>query len=165
LVAALAESPLYFNIGGQEGGTFLIYDDVEITLNELNLGICDYAITQFYDLIYGKYATTPLIGDNAYEWDKEFITYEQGTVAPPIYNKAPKETINRLQNMVDKDWVGQHGIGSSLFNGITPAFDDFDPPALITDNNFRIDLPLLMLYLDKHKPRKQQNLLKTSCEI
>jgi hypothetical protein len=51
-------------------------------------------------------------------------------------------------------WLGQHGIGSSLFNGITPAFDDFDPPALIKDNDFRIDLPLLMLYLDKHKPRK-----------
>ena len=152
LVLALAESPIIF--GGQEAGSMAIYNDVETTLNELNLGICDYAITQFYDLIYGKYSKTPLTGDKAYEWDLQFITYEQGTVAPPIYKKASSDTIDRLQNMVDKDWLGQHGIGSSLFNGITPAFDDFDPPALITDNDFRIDLPLLMLYLDKHKPRK-----------
>ena len=155
LVKALAESPLWFNVGGQEGGSGLIYNDVETTLNELNLGICDYAITKFHELIYGKFATTPLKGDEAYQWDKEFITFEQGTVAPPIYNKTPKETINKLQNMVDKDWwKGQHGAGSWIFNDITPAFDDFDPPALITDNDFRIDLPLLMLYLDKHKPRK-----------
>lgn len=152
LVFALAQSPIKF--GGQEGGSMAIYNDVETTLNELNLGICDFAITQFYDLIYGKYSKTPLKGDKAYEWDLQFITHEQGIVAPPIYKKASKDTIDRLQNMVDKDWLGQHGIGSWIFNNITPAFDDFDPPALITDNDFRIDLPLLMLYLDKHKPRK-----------
>ena len=39
---------------------------------------------------------------------------------------------------------------------ITPAFDDFNPPAKVTDDLFRIDLPLLMLYLDKHKINKNK---------
>ena len=32
------------------------------------------------------------------------------------------------------------------------GFDAFDPPGKVTDTQFRIDLPILMLYLDKHKP-------------
>ena len=44
----------------------------------MNLGICNFAISQLYDLIYGEYATNPLKGDNAYNWDKKFIEYEQG---------------------------------------------------------------------------------------
>ena len=43
------------------------------------------------------------------------------------------------------------------FSKVTPAFDDFDPPALVTDNQFRIDLPLLMLYLDKHIPKAKSS--------
>lgn len=55
--------------------------------------------------------------------------------------------------MADKDWwKGQHATGAALFNGVTPAFDDFTPSAKITDMYFRTDLPLLMLYLDKHTP-------------
>lgn len=133
-----------------EGGNLLIANDVETILNELNLGICDYAITQFYDLFYGKYAKIPLKGNAAYDFDKNFIIYEQGTVAPPIYKKADKLTIQRFQDMADKDpQSGWHGLGG-VFNSVTPAFDDFTPPAKVTDNLFRIDLPLLMLYLDKH---------------
>jgi hypothetical protein len=139
-----------------DGGTFIIANDVEIILNELNLGICDYAITQFYRLLYGEFAKTPLKGDAAYNFDREFIIFEQGTVAPPIYNKTSKETIEKFQNMADKDpQGGWHGGGSQLISwldDIIPAFDDFNPPAKVTDNQFRIDLPLLMLYLDKHKP-------------
>lgn len=140
-----------------EGGHSAISNDVETILNELNLGICDYAITQFYDLIYGKYAVTPLKGDKAYNWDKNFIEYEQGTVAPPIYNKTESKTISKFQDMADKDIQGGwHGTGSQLiswFDDVVPAFDDFSPNAKVTDSQFRIDLPLLMLYLDKHKPK------------
>ncbi|MCZ8144593.1 hypothetical protein [Flavobacterium sp.] len=141
-----------------EGGHPAISNDVETILNELNLGICDYAITQFYDLIYGKYALTPLKGDDAYNWDKRFIEYEQGTVAPPIYSKTESKTISKFQDMADKDIQGGwHGTGSQLiswFNDdVVPAFDDFSPNAKVTDDQFRIDLPLLMLYLDKHKPK------------
>lgn len=153
LVSALAESPLWFNIGGLEKGTMFIYNDVETVLNELNLGICDFAITKFHELIFGKFATTALTGDEAYKWDVAFVKQEQQVIAPPIYNKMTPDTKKRMQSMVDKDWwKGQHATGAALFNGVTPAFDDFTPPAKITDMYFRTDLPLLMLYLDKHTP-------------
>jgi len=152
LVGVLATNPI--KIGGLEGGSNVIDNDVEIILNELNLGICDYAITQFYDLIYGKYAVTPLKGDKAYNWDKNFIEYEQGTVAPPIYSKTNSKTISKFQDMADRDFVGKHGAEAWFASpfSIVPQFDSFDPPGKVTDNQFRIDLPLLMLYLDKHKP-------------
>jgi len=40
-----------------------------------------------------------------------------------------------------------------ICDNVLPAFDDFSPNAKVTDSQFRIDLPLLMLYLDKHKPK------------
>lgn len=152
LVAAIAESPVLFNFGGGEDGSMAIANDVETILSELNVGICDYAITQFHDLTYGKYATTPLTGDEAYLWDLRFISVEQGKVAPPIYSKTARSTIAKFQDMADKDPKGTHGIGAMIFNSVTPAFDDFEPNAKVDDDQFRIDLPLLMLYLDKHKP-------------
>jgi len=140
-----------------EGGNPFLDNGVETILNELNLGICDFAITRFYDLLYGKYAKTPLKEDDAYEWDKAFIEYEQGVVAPPIYKKTSSLAISRFQDMADKDILGGwHGSGSQLiswFNDVVPAFDDFTPNAKVTDDQFRIDLPLLMLYLYKHKPK------------
>ncbi len=149
LVEALAKS--------LEGGNMLLSNDVETILNELNLGICDYAITKFHELMYGKYSKKPLKGDEAYNWDKTFIEYEQGVVAPPIYRKTTSSTISKFQDMADKDIQGGwHGTGSQLIswiNDIVPAFDDFTPNAKVTDTQFRIDLPLLMLYLYKHKPK------------
>ena len=38
----------------------------------------------------------------------------------------------------------------------TKGSGDFTPNAKITDNQFRIDLPLLMLYLDKHQINKNK---------
>lgn len=146
-------------LGILEGGFFAIDNDVEIILNELNLGICDFAIEKFHELIYGKYAKTPLKGDKAYQWDAEFITHEQGVIAPPIYRKTSAQTISKYQKMADKDGIdisnGISSLGASswVFNNITPAFDDFTPKAKVTDDQFRIDLPLLMLYLYKHKPK------------
>src|SRR5690606_10326294 len=123
-------------------------------LNELNLGICDYAITKFHELIYGKYAITPLTGDDAYNWDVAFVTHEQQVVAPPIYNKTSAKTIAKYQDMADRDIKGLHGVEAWLgsFWAVIPQFDKFNPPAKVTDMYFRTDLPLLMLYLDKHKP-------------
>ena len=40
--------------------------------------------------------------------------------------------------------------GSWKFNKVTPAFSEFH--ASVADAQFRIDLPLLMLWLDKHIP-------------
>ena len=152
LVHALAEDKLRIG-GGLEGGSNLISNDVELILNELNLGICDFAIGKFNSLLYGQYANTPLIGENAYLFDKSFIEEEQGTIAPPIYNKTPQSTIDKFQNMADKDAEGSHGFGAWLFSDVTPAFDDFEPAALVTDSLFRIDLPLLMLHLNRHHPK------------
>lgn len=64
------------------GGFTLVANDVEIILNELNIGICDYAITQFYELFYGKYKDNPLEKrQDAYEWDLAFVQHEKGVVA------------------------------------------------------------------------------------
>ena len=138
---------------GLESGNSIISNDVETILNELNLKICDFAITQFYELFYGQFSKNALIGDAAYQFDKQFIEQEQGVIAIPIYTKTGSSTIATFQNMADKDPKGSHGGGAWLFSNVTPAFDDFEPPAIVTDLQFRIDLPLLMLYLDKHKPK------------
>lgn len=149
LVEALAKS--------LEEGNAALANDVETILNELNLGICDFAVEKFHELMYGKYAKTPLKGDAAYEWDKSFIEHEQGVVAPPIYKKTSRLTISKFQDMADKNPAGGwHGLGAyfiSLIDDIIPAFNSFDPKAKVTDDQFRIDLPLLMLYLHKHSPK------------
>lgn len=159
LVGALANSPV--RIGGLEGGSNVIANDVEVILNELNLGICDYAITKFHELIFGKYAFTPLMDDAAYNWDVAFVKHEQQVIAPPIYNKTSRKTLATYQDMADKKVLGGvHGAGSYILNTVTPAFDAFNPPAKVTDMYFRTDLPLLMLYLDKHKPDKRTQSLR-----
>lgn len=150
LVLAMSEGAWY--LGAMDGGSSVIPNDVETTLNELNLAICDFAITQFYDLLFGKYSRNPRVGVEAYEFDKQFITYEQQVVALNIYKKTPSETLRKLQEMVDKNIFSDLGLGARCLNHITPAFDIFKPRASITDPYFRTDLPLLMLYLDRHKP-------------
>lgn len=92
-------------------------------------------------------------GEDAYMYDFRFVVYEQQIVAPPIYANASAETIAIFQHIVDKDplW-STHGAGALIYSRTTPAFNAFTRPALVTDELFRTDLPLLMLYLDIHKP-------------
>lgn len=139
-----------------DGGFTLVANDIEIILNELNIGICDYAITQFYELFYGKYKDNPLIKrQDAYEWDLAFVKHEQGVVAVPIYAKTNKKTIEKYQDMADQDAKGSHGFGAFMMDK-TPlsVIPEFDEPwdGKVTDAQFRIDLPMLMLWLDRHKP-------------
>lgn len=140
--------------------SYVTVNEIEIILSELNLGICDYAITQFYELFYGKYKNVPLKNDaDAYAFDLQFVKHEQGVVAPPIYAKTTKETISIFQAMADKDLQGDTvhfhnsllGFGALLTNSITPEFDD-PWKGDVTDAGFRTDFPLLMLWLDRHKP-------------
>jgi len=76
--------------------------------------------------------------------------------------KTSIETIRKFQKMANKDGFDENngpsslGAGAWALNYITPAFDDFTPPAQVTDDQFRIDLPLLMLYLDKHRINKNK---------
>jgi len=133
-----------------DGGTFVMHNDIEIILSELNIGICDYAITQFYELFYGKYKDDPLEKrQDAYEWYLAFVKHEQGVVAVPIYSKTNKETIKKYQDMADQD-----GIKEFLSGKIAKVIPEFDEPwqGKVTDAQFRIDLPMLMLWLDRHKP-------------
>jgi hypothetical protein len=134
-----------------DGGFMFVDNDVEVILSELNIGICDYAITQFYELFYGKYKDAPLdTMEKAYDWDLAFVKYEQGVVAVPIYTKTSKETIKKFQAMVDKDPQGDIRHGTGGFFGVAPEFDAWD--GSVTDTGFRVDLPMLMLWLDRHKP-------------
>ena len=132
------------------GFSNFVTNDVETILYELNVGICDYAITQFYDLFYGKYKDNPLnTMEKAYKWDLAFVQHEQGVVAVPIYAKTSRKTIERYQKMADHD--GVKGYGSSIFSKAIPQFDE-PWNGKVTDSGFRIDLPMLMLWLDRHKP-------------
>ena len=140
-----------------DGGFTFVANDVETILNELNIGICDYAITQFYELFYGKYKDNPLEKwQYAYEWDLAFVQHEQGVVAVPIYSKTNKETIEKYQDMADQDAEGAHGLGGWGIDKVLrrKVIPEFDEPwdGKVTDAQFRIDLPMLMLWLDRHKP-------------
>ena len=140
-----------------DGGFTLVANDVEIILNELNIGICDYAITQFYELFYGKYKDNPLEKrQDAYEWDLAFVQHEQGVVAVPIYSKTNKNTIDKYQDMADQDAKGSHGLGGWGIDKVLrrKVIPEFDEPwdGKVTDAQFRIDLPMLMLWVDRHKP-------------
>ncbi|WP_158976934.1 hypothetical protein [Cellulophaga sp. L1A9] len=113
-----------------DGGFTFVANDVETILNELNIGICDYAITQFYELFYGKYKDNPLEKrQDAYEWDLAFVQHEQGVVAVPIYSKTNKKTIEKYQDMADQDAEGAHGLGGwgidkVLRRKVIPKFDE-----------------------------------------
>lgn len=140
-----------------DGGFTFVANDVETILNELNIGICDYAITQFYELFYGKYKDKPLTKrQDAYEWDLAFVQHEQGVVAVPIYNKTNKLTISKYQDMADQDAKGAHGLGGWGIDNVfrRKVIPEFDDPwgGKVTDAQFRIDLPMLMLWIDRHKP-------------
>ena len=136
-----------------EGQTVLntsIDNNVEIILNELNVGICDYAITQFYDLFYGKYKENQLDTEQkAYNWDFAFVRHEQGVVAVPIYAKTTASTIKKYQAMADQN--GFIGYLSGKAEATIPQFDD-PWNGKVTESSFRIDLPMLMLWLDRHVP-------------
>ena len=142
-----------------EGGSITslaIQDDVETILYELNIGICDYSITQFYEVFYGKYKDNPLdTNTKAYEFDLAFVKHEQGVVAVPIYSKASSLAIEKYQDMADKDVKGWHGfvglMSDIVSKGVIPEFDE-PWKGKVTDAGFRIDLPMLMLWLDRHKP-------------
>lgn len=135
-------------------------NDVETILNELNIGICDYAITEFYELFYGKYKNNPLNTlQKAYEFDLQFVKHEQGVVAVPIYSKTSEHTIRKYQDMADQDAKGIHGLGGWGIDNILrkKVIPQFDEPwqGEVTDAQFRIDLPMLMLWLDRHKPTSE----------
>lgn len=91
-------------------------------------------------------------GEAAYQFDLRLITHEQGVIAKPFYAKASAETINDFQEVADQKWLSWNSaaLGAKFFNHVTPSFSQFN--ASVSDFQFRIDLPMLMLWLDRHIP-------------
>ena len=108
----------------------------------------------------GKYKDNPLdTNTKAYEFDLAFVKHEQGVVAVPIYAKASASAIEKYQDMADQDIKGAHGFGGFLLDKIEyfRVIPEFDEPwkGKVTDAGFRTDLPMLMLWLDRHKPTSE----------
>ena len=134
--------------------------DVIPLLEDLNVGIVNYAITQFHRLLYGDLKDDPLQGVDAYEFDRQFIEHEQGEVAFSVYSEYEGtdaiETIDAMfngtgfiGNAIDAmSWAG-------LANGV-PTFPDLTQADLTDpDSRFgqdaRTHIPLYMLYPDMHR--------------
>lgn len=134
--------------------------DVIPLLEDLNVGIANFAITQFHRLMFGDLKDEPLKGTDAYEFDKQFIEHEQGPVAQSVYSEydgtGALETIDAMFN-------GTGFIGNAIdvlswmgaANGV-PTFPDLTQ-ADLTDSNSnygqdaRTHIPLYMLYPDMHR--------------
>ena len=124
-------------------------------LEELNVGIANYAITQFHRLLYGDHSETILRGEAAYQFDLQFVMHEQRTVAHPIYEEH--EGTQGLSDM------------NSLFNGygfVGNAAEIVGPPipthegiigADLTDadtrfgEDARTNVPMYMLWPEYHR--------------
>src|SRR5699024_12360741 len=66
-------------------------------LEELNSSIADATLSYFNDLLYSG---NNYVGNAAYIWDLCLVTYEQGTVATPIYNNMSQATLNKFNDLV-----------------------------------------------------------------
>lgn len=141
LVSALANN--------LEGGSMFVNDEVEKLLGNLNVGIQNGTQSYFNDLLFGKYATTPLKGDAAQAWDVALVNYEQGQVAPAIYAGANQTAITKMNEMANGAFGTWHGF-LGFVGGTTPHFNWFN--ASITTTQARIDIPLLMMYPSTYKP-------------
>lgn len=89
--------------------------------------------------------------EKAYQFDLAFVQHEQGVVAVPIYAKTSDKTIKKYQAMADRNGVIQFMSGE--FEDSIPEFDKWN--GKVTDSKFRTDLPMLMLWLDRHKPTSE----------
>ncbi len=134
--------------------------DVIPMLEDLNVGIVNFAITQFHRLLYGDLKDNPLTGEDAYQFDKQFITHEQGTIAQPIYEQyAGTDAIKTMNNLFNGT-----GLAGNLVDGLNFIGAANEVPthpnllkADLTDpeSNFgrdaRTNVPLWMLYPDRHR--------------
>lgn len=123
-------------------------------LEDLNVGIVNYAITQFYRLLYGDLSENPLVGEAAYQFDREFIQTEQGEVAQEVYEKYDGTEALAVMNKIFNG-TGFVGNAAEALSNEIPTFPDYFKTDLEdSDSNYgraqRIDVPLFMLYPDRH---------------
>ncbi|WP_428663802.1 hypothetical protein [Runella sp.] len=125
-------------------------------LQDLNLGIANFSYHKWKELLIDR-RNVPIIGAEAYNWDKDFIYEEQGIIAPPIYAKYEQISpiaIDIMNVIVHQENTGNYSPSQvlvqimGLYSGI-PKFDIF---VSCTDSQYRIDLPLKMLYPFTHQP-------------
>ena len=143
------------------GSWFTDTDELKL-LKDLNINICNYAITKFYELLYGDLSKAPLTGIDAWNWDRDFIIHEQGVVAAPVYQGTTddaRDWINRTFNdqgfiawIENPSWNGfvsfLHGLDlSGIFIPVFPdLYDSNITKAPDYGKQARIIVPLAMLY-------------------
>jgi hypothetical protein len=120
-------------------------------LKSLNLNIANFAITKFYDLLYGIFSNSPRKGVDAWIFDRDFIMHEQGPVAFPAYDGAGPDARSTVSNLFnDQGFLA--GVKDFDFTGIyIPVFPQLYNSDLtdVTTNygqDARIEVPLAMLY-------------------
>lgn len=122
-------------------------------LKQLNLNIADYALSQFYRLLYGDKRNARLTGLAAWKFDKQFIFKEQAVVAFPVYSNPDLHLgiilenwfFNKVGGFRLYDWTGAYGY--------IPVFpDQYDSNLSVNQANSRFGeearvlVPLGMLY-------------------
>ena len=113
-------------------------------LTELNEAIVDYAIPNFGNLLK---SVEPLKGKAAYDWDLALVKVEQGDVASKVYEKWYNYLPAKMMEAMIYSPAAKLG-------GIIPfgTFKDYKEWDIINDSQLRVDIPMLMLYPDTHKP-------------
>jgi hypothetical protein len=134
----------------------VVPDELYNIMNDLAIGIADFAVEKFNELLIEN-SQTPIKGDKAFYWDWNFIRKEQGEVAPPIYRKYTTGTDDQqfavfLMNVIAQKkaepyMTSMPPVLKQLMASQVPAF-----PGLVTDTQLRIQMPMMMLYPDRFKP-------------
>lgn len=133
---------------------FLAFDNLKELLKKLNIEIANYAISQFFRLLYGEYRFSPREGKDAWKFDKQFIISEQNPTAYPVYDdeiysegiKMENDIFNKRGIFISYDALG---IGNFI-----PVYSDQYNSILTEDTSAhprygqeaRILVPLAMLY-------------------
>ena len=127
---------------------FTIDSDVEGLLRNLNVGIADFAMPYFNELLYKRGASDPIVGNEAFYWDKLLTANEQFIVAKPIYQKASSDAIEKMQAMASQEFHSANPmatIGSMLFSGVPPFTGS------VTDAQYRYEFAMKLLYPTKFR--------------
>jgi hypothetical protein len=147
---------------GITSGSWFTSTDAYQLLTDLNSNICNYAITKFYDLLYGTLTKPPLTGNAAWVWDRDFIIHEQGVVALSVYQGTTDDARN-LINKIFNDQGFLSWLTNPSFNGFVsflhgldlsgiyiPVFPNLYDSDITSPPNYgqqgRINVPLGMLY-------------------
>lgn len=130
-------------------------------LEDLNVGIANYAITQFHRLLYGDFSDVVLRGQQAYEFDLQFVNHEQREVAFPIYEQyAGTSALSDMNGLFNG--TGFVGNAAEMLGPAIPTHPDIIGSDL-TDagtrygEDARTNVPLWMLWPELHRSTNAQS--------